>query len=298
MNQIVKFKSILDNPGNILKIRKLYISKGHSDLVIENFMQTVNNLELNPFLKEVYLLSKGQIIVGRDGCRKIAQRNPDYDFHRYDAVYENDIFGEEDGRVKHVYNLKDRGKLIGAYCVTKRRHSSQNHYVYVDFKEYNLKQSLWLAKPATMIAKVAEVQCLRTAFSDMFSGTYSVEEYPTGEIPEEDYLEGEIDYDKNINSPEVKNDNIDSVLDIHHDVESGSSDDVHDQDSFISNQEVNQDRQKSIQDMHELIKSLLVKKEFNKERIEKLLKHYKVDSIDSLNVLQCLDCLKILGATK
>lgn len=146
------------------------------------FINTCRSMNLNPFTKEIYCLKNGnsamQIIVARDGYRKVAQREAEYDYHQTDAVYSNDKFKVIHGEVEHEYELTDRGRIIGAYCTVKRKSSSKSMYAYVEFKEYDLKRSLWITKPATMIKKVSEAHALRMAFQAVFVGTYDEDELP------------------------------------------------------------------------------------------------------------------------
>ena len=158
---------------------------------------------LNPFLREIWAVKYGgnpaSIFIGRDGYRKAAQRDPEYDYHLLDAVYQNDDFKIENGEVKHAYSVQDRGKLIGAYCTVKRRSASKPTFTFIDFNEYyqgnkdgegkikkkfdrfkkqyvDMGETLWDSKPATMVKKVAEAQGLRMAFQSMFAGTYAEDE--------------------------------------------------------------------------------------------------------------------------
>lgn len=112
---------------------------------------------LNPFRKEIWVVKYGsqaaQVFVGRDGYRIIALNHADYDYHQCDCVYENDSFEVISGEVHHRYSLKDRGKIMGAYCITKRKSSSKPVYHFVKFSEYNTGKSLWISKPETMIKK-------------------------------------------------------------------------------------------------------------------------------------------------
>ena len=144
------------------------------------FVQIGKATGLNPFLKELWAVKYGnaaaQIFIGRDGYRKAAQRHPLYEFHRAEAVYSNDDFMVKNDKVEHSYKLTDRGKLLGAYCQVYRRNLNMPFYCFVNFSEYSTGKSLWLSKPETMIKKVAEAQCLRSAFQDLFSGTYCEEE--------------------------------------------------------------------------------------------------------------------------
>ena len=157
---------------------------------------------LNPFLREIWAIKYGdsaaQIFIGRDGYRKMALSNPEYDYHQADAIYENDEFVIVDGIPNHKYSLNNRGKLIGAYCIVKRHNSSRPTYVFCEFKEYSTNQSLWKdpsqkGKPATMIKKVAEAQALRATFPNIFNGTYAEEEkwYFEKEEKNEKALKGE-----------------------------------------------------------------------------------------------------------
>ncbi len=136
--------------------------------------------QLNPFLKEIWAVkftpqAPAAIFIARDGYRKIAKRSADYEVHVADAVYQHDTFDVDAGVIKHSYSLKDRGRLTGAYCWIKLKSTDIKPYVYVEFNEYDKKQSLWLSKPATMIKKVAEAQALRMVFNEL-AGTYDESE--------------------------------------------------------------------------------------------------------------------------
>jgi phage recombination protein Bet len=158
------------------------------------FVEMGRALKLNPFMREVWAVKFGsspaQIFIGRDGYRKNAQRNPEYEYHTVDAVYENDAFEIINGQVVHKYNLKERGRLRGAYCMVKRRNASKEMLTYVEIGEYNTNQNVWKTKPATMIKKVAEAQGLRAAFQEMFQGTYDEsEEWEAAQVQRETNVE-------------------------------------------------------------------------------------------------------------
>lgn len=137
---------------------------------------------LDPFRKEIQVIKYGaapaQIFVGRDGYRTIALKHPDYDYHQSDCVYDNDAFEIKNGEVNHCYNVKNRGKLMGAYCIVKRKSSSKTVYHFVNFIEYTTGKNLWASKPETMIKKVSEAHSLRAAFPEELGGTYIPEEVP------------------------------------------------------------------------------------------------------------------------
>lgn len=161
--------------GKLAEVKKVF-GKDLTDSEFGILVQIGQATKLNPFLKEIWAVKYGtnpaQIFIGRDGYRKTAQENPDYDYHLVDAVYENDEFSIENGEVKHKYSIRDRGALVGAYCIVKRNSSTKTMFNFVDLTEYSTKKSLWITKPATMIKKVAEAQGLRMAFQSLFAGTY------------------------------------------------------------------------------------------------------------------------------
>lgn len=172
-----------DNREQLQEIRKLFAPK-LSDSEFQFFVGLGKASRLNPFTREIWAVKyqesqPAQVFIGRDGYRKAAQAHPEYDFHQADAVYENDEYEVVNGVVHHKYKLSNRGKLVGAYCVAKRHKSSRPIYVYCELSEYSTGRSLWntqTGKPATMIKKVAESQCLRACFQDLLGGTYGEEE--------------------------------------------------------------------------------------------------------------------------
>jgi phage recombination protein Bet len=172
-----------DNKEQLQEIRKLFAPK-LSDSEFKFFVGLGKASRLNPFTREIWAVKyqenqPAQVFIGRDGYRKAAQAHPEYDFHQADAVYENDEYEVVNGVVHHKYKLSNRGKLVGAYCVAKRHKSSRPIYVYCELSEYSTGRSLWntqTGKPATMIKKVAESQCLRACFQDLLGGTYAEEE--------------------------------------------------------------------------------------------------------------------------
>lgn len=163
------------------EIKSIY-GKDLSDGEFKTFVNIGRATNLNPFLREIWAVKYGSesanIFIGRDGYRKSAQKYHDYEYHHVDAVYSNDDFQYHvsTGEVNHKYDVRERGNLIGAFCIVKKKSSSRPFYVYVERKEYDSRKSVWASKPATMIKKVAEAQALRMAFQELFSGTYDESE--------------------------------------------------------------------------------------------------------------------------
>jgi phage recombination protein Bet len=185
LTQINNSLTMWEDNQKIEEIRKLFAPK-LTEMEFQYFVGLGKAAGLNPFLREIWSVkyderSPAQVFIGRDGYRKAAQAHSEYDYHQCDAVYENDIFEVQDGIVKHTYKLTQRGTLIGAYCIAKRHKSSRPMYVFVEVKEYSTGKSVWSQKPATMIKKVAESQCLRACFQDLLGGTYGEEEMPNNQ---------------------------------------------------------------------------------------------------------------------
>ena len=134
-------------------------------------------LGANPFIREIWMVKYDKnkaagIFCGRDFSRRKAQEQETYDGHYAEAIYSNDKFSVVDGIPKHEFNFSDRGSLVGAYCIVRRKGISQPFFVSVKFKEYNKGQSLWNTHPETQIKKVAECQGLKGAFQGVFKNAY------------------------------------------------------------------------------------------------------------------------------
>jgi len=171
-----------------LKTIKDMFAKLATQEEFEIFVQLGIATGLNPFMREIWLVkydksAAAQIFVGRDGYRKIISGNPNYEGHIVDAVFSNDEFNVDliAGHVKHIPNFKNRGTLIGAYCIVYMKSSRIPHYVFTELNEYDTNQSVWKGKKATMIKKVAEAQAIRMA-DQTCSHTYSPEEMPDDRI--------------------------------------------------------------------------------------------------------------------
>ena len=162
------------------KIRKLF-APTLTQPEFEMFMSLGQGLDANPFTREIWAIKydskkPASVFLGRDFYRRKAQEQPDYNGHIVDAVYSNDIFRVKNGEVEHEWNMKDRGKLMGAYCIAYKKHVGKPFYVFLKFEEYNKGFSNWKSMPDTMIRKCAEAAGLRGAWSGLFSGTYDESE--------------------------------------------------------------------------------------------------------------------------
>lgn len=184
--------------SQLAEVKRLVSEYPLSDAEFAALVQLGRATQLNPFNRELWAIkysktAAASIYIGRDGYRKAAQRQPEYEYHQVNAIYSEDTFEVVNDTINHSYGI-NRGTLLGAYCKVKRKSSSRYSYVIVTLAEYGSTQSVWKTKPETMIKKVAEAQALRQAFQEVFSGTYSEAEIPD-ESPKHTVLSGKTQTD-------------------------------------------------------------------------------------------------------
>lgn len=278
-----------EDSEKLKEIRKLFAPK-LTDMEFQFFVGMGKATNLNPFLREIWAVKysekeAAQIFIGRDGYRKSAQSHRDYDYHQCDAVYENDDFEMNDGVIKHKYSLKNRGELLGAYCIAKRKNSERPSYVFAELREYSTGKSLWKepgmyknekgymamgGKPATMIKKVAESQCLRAGFQELFAGTYGEEEMDsmrTNEIKP-------IIVHGNTQTEKLKNMLDEKVIDAQTGEIIDNAPVMGSAEIIISQEQIDQ------------ITTLMSEKNFSPERIKKALAYHKVEELNQLTDAQ------------
>lgn len=305
--------SLWEEAESLKEVKKLFAPK-LTDLEFAAYVGMGKASGLNPFLREIWSIkfderSPAQIFIGRDGYRKAAQKNPDYDYHQADAVFENDGFEVRNGEIVHSYKLSNRGKLVGAYCTVKRHNSSRPTYVYVELQEYNLGRSVWKDKPATMIKKVAEAQALRAAFQEQFSGTYSEDEYERREESKTVVMEsGATQTERALQSYKARkglvNETIqegvivDSVSTSQNVVESPNDANGHKNVEHANSSSVGKMEAKAqpvpgkddgtpiMDETLSYISSMIKEKKVVGERLEKALHYFEVDSVESMTESQ------------
>jgi len=268
-----------DDAKKLDEIRKLFAPK-LTEMEFQFFVGLGKATNLNPFTREIWSIkyqdnAPAQVFIGRDGYRKAAQAHSEYDFHQCDAVYSNDEFEVQNGEVKHKYKLTNRGELIGAYCIAKRHKSSRPMYVFAELKEYSTGKSLWnpqTGKPATMIKKVAESQCLRACFQDLLGGTYGEEEMPEQQI---NTPPKSVKSDSLMNKlKEAKGHTIEAEVVVEESAETG---------------EVATPKQ--LKELH----ALIAVKGFANGRMQKAMEHYGVEKVGELTVAQADDFIARLN---
>lgn len=163
-------------------IIKKYICPNATETEVYMFLQLCKAQNLNPFLREAYLIKYGTtpatIVTGKDTFIKRARGIQQYrGFKAGIIVISNKAVVYREGGM-----LIKGEELIGGWAEVYRSDLEVPVRAEVTFDEYVGKKSdgtinrQWAEKPATMIRKVALVQAHREAFPDQFEGMYSPEE--------------------------------------------------------------------------------------------------------------------------
>lgn len=124
----------------------------------------IRGFEFKDFLeKNVYAIAYGQsysLITSIDYARKIAMRSG------------------LAGKSAPTYEFGDNKEVISCSVTVKRNSEGVvgEYTATVYFDEFNTKKNLWISKPKVMIAKVAEMHALRSAFPEEMSKQYIEEE--------------------------------------------------------------------------------------------------------------------------
>ena len=152
---------------------KTYICPAATDQETMMFLKLCQARNLNPFLKEAYLIKydsskPAQMVVGKDKFTKTAEEHPQFDGYRAGI-----IVSVRDGVVEREGTFYQKGEeLLGGWAEIYRKDRKMPFKQTVPLSEYNLKRANWLSMPGTMIRKVALVQALRECFATDLAGCY------------------------------------------------------------------------------------------------------------------------------
>jgi hypothetical protein len=163
-----------------LKLIKATVAPGCSDAEVGHFLELCAAYGLDPFAREAWCTknrdgSKLLIMVGRDGLRKIVQRNGCE--MEGDVVHEKDAFSyarlkDDAGRpyheVTHEVDGFDRGPILGSWARVYERTTNIERGWFVaplgEYKPANLNSySPWSKQESVMILGAAERQAARQA---------------------------------------------------------------------------------------------------------------------------------------
>lgn len=173
-NKLTIYEKVSDITGykpNEIAVIQQNVAKGTSATELAYFLNVCKTMKLNPFNKEVWCYKDGKgnllIFAGRDGFLSKAQQNPAFNGIRSCEVREGDKWSIDVANNKIVHEiskpLKDRGSIIGAYCLVFRK-DGEPTIEFADFQTYNKGYNAWKTHPAEMIKKVAEAHALKKAF--------------------------------------------------------------------------------------------------------------------------------------
>lgn len=114
--------------------------------------------------KDVYAIPFGKgysLVTSIDNSRKLAMRT-----------------GQYCGKTAPIFTYKDNGDIESCSVTVKKNTGGVigEFTAEVYFDEYTKKRDLWVTKPKTMIAKVAEMHALRMAFPEELAKEYIEEE--------------------------------------------------------------------------------------------------------------------------
>ena len=197
-------------PPEMVETIKATVAKDATDEELYMFLSIAKQYDLNPFMKEIWFTKmQGQVAImtSKDGYKKLAERKPNFRKCQSMAVYENDEFEMEVVmgevmNITHKFKQKDRGNLIGAYAVLKTT-DHDNYVSYVNFREYDRKNSIWKKYPTAMIKKVAENDVYKN-FADV-NGLNDFESMPSGFRNEMAEEEMKFDEENTIDIQTIKN---------------------------------------------------------------------------------------------
>lgn len=152
---------------------KTYICPAATDQETMMFLKLCQARNLNPFLKEAYLIKydsskPAQMVVGKDKFTKTAEEHPQFDGYRAGIIVSvGDEIVEREGTF-----YKKGEELVGGWAEVHRKDRKMPFKQTIPLSEYNLKRANWLSMPGTMIRKVALVQALRECFATDLAGCY------------------------------------------------------------------------------------------------------------------------------
>lgn len=188
MNNYTKYET---DKGEIVlseNIVKKYLVSGDSSKVTDQevmmFIQMCRYQNLNPFLREAYLIKFGNapatMVTGKDTFIKRAAKS------NLCTGYEAGVIVQKDSEVEYRKGalVLPNETLIGGWAKVYRKDWAvplENTVGLDEYQRYNSKGEImgnWAKMPGTMIRKVALVQALREAIPEEFSGLYSPEEMP------------------------------------------------------------------------------------------------------------------------
>ncbi|MCK9361642.1 phage recombination protein Bet [Patescibacteria group bacterium] len=169
-------------------IVKKYICDKANDQEIYFFMELCKSQELNPFMKEAFLIKYGSepasMVVAYQVFIKRAEKNPTYNGFKAGIIV---LDGDKKITYREGAFYLETEQILGGWCEVYRRDRSTPYRIEVAFNEYVGRKGdgtinkQWATKPGTMIRKVPIAQAHRDAFPDELGRLYLPEEFAADE---------------------------------------------------------------------------------------------------------------------
>lgn len=170
-------------------IVKRYLVNGNGAVTeqeIMMFMALCKAQNLNPFIREAYLIKYGSqpatIVTSKEAFLKRAMRLNECRGFKAGVICQC----KESKEIMKTEGFCPPGcEVVGGWAEVQKDAWAYPHRVEVSLNEYmgrkgdGTPNKMWTEKPATMIRKVALVQALREAFPTALGGMYSTEEINT-----------------------------------------------------------------------------------------------------------------------
>jgi phage recombination protein Bet len=175
-----------------VELIKRTVAKGASDDELRLFIQVCKGANLNPFLKQVFLVPRWDSVAGKevraiqvsiDGFRAIAESSGAYAGNE-DPAYD----GEQEIDVAAGKSTAARKLMVPLKATSTVYKIVEGHrYAFVAtarWSEYYPGPKMgfqWHIRPYLMLGKCAEALALRKAFPKLLSGMYAQEEMDKGQ---------------------------------------------------------------------------------------------------------------------
>jgi len=178
---------------NQIELIKRTVAKGASDDELRLFIQVCKGANLNPFLKQVFLVPRWDskegkevraIQVSIDGFRAIAEEGGGYAGNE-DAVFsgeeEIEYGGDKAGKDKKKLMVPKEAKVTVYKMVEGQRYPFTATARWSEYYPGAKMGFQWHIRPYLMLGKCAEALALRKAFPKLLSGMYAQEELDRGQ---------------------------------------------------------------------------------------------------------------------
>ena len=179
-----------------IELMKNTVAKGASDDELKLFLQVCKGANLNPFLKQVFLVPRWDSKAGKeiraiqvsiDGFRAIAEEGGAYAGNE-DAVFgaDKDLeyeSGSEGKKTKKTLKVPDTATVTVYKIVHGGRYPFTATARWDEYYPGSKMGFQWHQRPYLMLGKCAEALALRKAFPKLLSGMYAQEELEKGQTP-------------------------------------------------------------------------------------------------------------------